>query len=310
MVAVEWVLYSGFCIYLFLYPYIWIFYDFPFLNFNMSNRNGKIIVDESDEEIEDSYPYLFGPSDLYSSHSVGLSYHRGSPEYPRPMVKTALVNASTYQDLLSPTNLVGSRLLDVAAGMDNKILSAMTKKRSRAPSSSSNPPPPSKKTNVGPPKTSAPALPPPPPRKNGGEKVSDKSPEVSIHSGDRFSLLPPQDQGDYLTPYQRDYGKSVGPKIVKDIESMNLGELAGFVQRVSFKLATPVSCYKNRAMRHERRLQAVNHDLKMKVESADRSKEKLLNLHKQIMDLEEKVAMTESTSTKLEGELGDLKYDL
>ena len=94
------------------------------------------------------------------------------------------MNASTCHDLISLINLVGLHLVDVAVGMDNKILSAMTKKRSRAPSSSSNPPPPSKKTNVGPPKTSAPALPPPPPRKNGGEKVSDKSPEVSIHLGD------------------------------------------------------------------------------------------------------------------------------
>ena len=44
-------------------------------------------------------------------------------------VETALVNASTCWDLLLPTNLVGSRLVDVAAGMDNKILSAMLRKR-------------------------------------------------------------------------------------------------------------------------------------------------------------------------------------
>ena len=98
--------------------------------------------------------------------------------------------------------------------------------------------------------------------------------------------------------------------MVKDIESMNLAELAGFVQRVSFKLATLVSCYKNKSIRHERRLQADNQDLKKKVESADRSKEKPFDLHKQIMDLEEKVAMAKSTSTKLEGELGALKSDL
>ena len=62
----------------------------------------------------------------------------------------------------------------------------------------------------------------------------------------------------------------MGSKMFKDIESMNLSELVGSVQRVSFKLATLVSCYKNRAIRHERRLQADNQDLKKKVESADR----------------------------------------
>ena len=52
----------------------------------MSNWKGKIIVDESDEEIEDSYPHLFGPSDpLYSSQSVGPSYYRDTPKYPRPI---------------------------------------------------------------------------------------------------------------------------------------------------------------------------------------------------------------------------------
>ena len=148
---------------------------------------------------------------------------------PLLQVKTALVNASTCQDLMSSTNLVGLRLVDVAVKLDNKILSAMIRKRGRVSGSSSNPLLPLKKTNVGPSKASAPALPPPPPRKNDGEKASDKSLEVSIHSRDRSSPLPPRDQGDYLIPYQRDYDKSVGPKMVKDIESMNLSELAGSV---------------------------------------------------------------------------------
>ena len=46
-------------------------------------------------------------------------------EDPLLKVETALVNASHYQDLLSPVNLLGSGLVDIVAGMDNKILSAM-----------------------------------------------------------------------------------------------------------------------------------------------------------------------------------------
>ncbi|XP_052292188.1 uncharacterized protein LOC127900884 [Citrus sinensis] len=194
--------------------------------------------------------------------------------------------------------------------MDNKILSAMSRKHGRAPSSSSNPPPPPKKISVGPSKAPVPALPPPPPRKSGGEKISDKSPEVSLQSGDRSSHLPSRDQGDYLSPYQKDYKKSVGPKMVKDIESMNLSELAASVQRVSFRLATMVSCYKNGSTSHERKLQADNQELKKRAESVDRSKEKLAELNKQITKLEEKVAIAESTASKFEGELGSLKSDL
>ncbi|GAY64497.1 hypothetical protein CUMW_234040 [Citrus unshiu] len=174
--------------------------------------------------------------------SLGESWGLVKDLENRPLlqVETALLNASTCQDLLSPTNLVGSGLVDIAAGMDNKILSAMSRKRGRAPSSSSNPPPPPKKPSVGPFKAPVPALPPPSPRKSGGEKTSDKSPEVSLQSGDRSSPLPSRDQ----------------------------------------------------------------------VESADRSKEKLAELNKQLTELEEKVAVAESTSSKLEGELGDLKSDL
>lgn len=234
----------------------------------------------------------------------------GLEDRPLLQVETALLNASTCQDLLSPTSLVGSGLVDIAAGMDNKILSAMTRKRGRASGSSSNPPPPPKKTSVGPSKAPVPALPPPPPRKSGGERTSDKSPEVSLQSGDRSSPLPSREQGDYLSLYQKDYKRSVGPKMVKDIESMDLSELAASVQRVSFRLATMVSCYKAGAARHERKLQADNQELKKKADSADRSKEKLAELNQQMSELAEKVAVAESTSSKLEDELGGLKSDL
>ncbi|XP_024038850.1 uncharacterized protein LOC112097712 [Citrus clementina] len=213
---------------------------------------------------------IYLPTNFVTPESWGLI--GGLEDRPLLQVETALLNASTCQDLLSPTSLVGSGLVDIAAGMDNKILSAMTRKRGRASGSSSNPPPPPKKTSVGPSKAPVPALPPPPPRKSGGERTSDKSPE--------------------------------------DIESMDLSELAASVQRVSFRLATMVSCYKARAARHERKLQADNQELKKKADSADRSKEKLAELNQQMLELAEKVAVAESTSSNLEDELGGLKSDL
>ncbi|XP_052297235.1 uncharacterized protein LOC127902369 [Citrus sinensis] len=91
---------------------------------------------------------------------------------PLLQVETALVNASTCQDLLSPTNLVGSGLVDIAVGMDNKILSAMSRKRGRASSSFSNPPPPPpKKASAGPSKAPVSALPPPPHVRVVGRKL-------------------------------------------------------------------------------------------------------------------------------------------
>ncbi|XP_052297125.1 uncharacterized protein LOC107176118 [Citrus sinensis] len=239
-------------------------------------------------------------------------------EDPLLKVETALVNASHCQDLLSPTNLLGSGLVDVVVGMDNKIFSVMSRKCAWGSGDSSSAPAPQKKSNINTFKAPIHALPPHPPRKNGEEKLRDKRPGVSTQFGDRASPLPPRDQGDYLTPYQKDYAKSVGPKMVKDIQSMSLGELAGFVQRVSFKLATLVSYYKNRSMRHERKLQAKNQDLKKKAESADRSKEKMLDLHserdtlrttyeEQVKSLNKQIAELKGKSTEVDDRL-DAEY--
>lgn len=72
----------------------------------------------------------------------------------------------------------------------------------------------------------------------------------------------------------------MGQKLVRDFESMNPTELVGFLQRIAFELATATSCYKFKVARHEKKRQAEIEDLKKKVESADRWKEKMLELHK------------------------------
>ena len=53
----------------------------------MSRRRGKLIIDDSDEEVDDSYPNLLRPTDpLYSFSSVGPSYNRDILEYSRPKI--------------------------------------------------------------------------------------------------------------------------------------------------------------------------------------------------------------------------------
>lgn len=77
-------------------------------------------------------------------------------------VEIALVKTYSCKDLLSSTSLMESRLVDIAAGMDNKILSAMARKRAQGTGGSSNAPTPQKRNNIGPTKIPAPALAPPP----------------------------------------------------------------------------------------------------------------------------------------------------
>ncbi|XP_024044450.1 uncharacterized protein LOC127901207 [Citrus sinensis] len=113
------------------------------------------------------------PLQSYFARILGESWGFIKDLEDRPLlqVETVLVNASTCQDLLSLTNLVGSGLVDIAAGMDNKILSAMSRKRGRVPSSSSNLPPPPKKASAGSSKALVPTLPPPPHVRVVGRKL-------------------------------------------------------------------------------------------------------------------------------------------
>ena len=60
--------------------------------------------------------------------SESRSLIKNLDDKPLLQVENAVVNASTCQDLLSLINLIRLCLVDVAAGMDNKILSAMSRK--------------------------------------------------------------------------------------------------------------------------------------------------------------------------------------
>ena len=63
----------------------------------MSNRRGKLIIDESDKEIEDSYPNLSRPTGLlHPSSSVGSSYDKDTLEYPRPQ---AILPSSDFEPM-------------------------------------------------------------------------------------------------------------------------------------------------------------------------------------------------------------------
>ena len=166
-------------------------------------------------------------------------------DVPLLKVETALVNASHCQDLLSPTNLLGSGLVDVVVGMDNKILSAMSRKRARGSSDSRTAPTPQKKNNVGP--------------LLQLERMAERSfvtralrsvlnPEIELR---RFRLrtrviIWPCTIGIMSNQW--------GSKWLKTLRAWVLASWGGSVQRVSFKLGTLISCYKNRSMCHERKL--------------------------------------------------------
>ena len=108
----------------------------------MSNRKGKLIVDESDEEVEDSYPNLFGPNDpLCSSRSIGPSYHRDTLEYLRPMTTLPSPNLEPVGNPGGPASGSGENHSSRGAGIPEEV--------GDGEGSSSEPSRPSKKRNLG-----------------------------------------------------------------------------------------------------------------------------------------------------------------
>ena len=108
----------------------------------MSNLKGKLIVDESDEEIEDSYPNLFGPNDpLCSSRSVGPSYHRDTLEYPRPMTTLPSPELEPVGNRGGPASGFGENHSSGGAGVLEEV--------GDGEESSSEPSRPPKKRNLG-----------------------------------------------------------------------------------------------------------------------------------------------------------------
>ena len=108
----------------------------------MSNRRGKPIINESDEEIEDSYPNLSRPTGLlHPSSSVGPSYDRDTLEYPRPQ---AILSSPDFEPM-------ANRGEQASGSSENHSLEG-----ARIPGevgdgeeSSSEPSRPSKKRNIG-----------------------------------------------------------------------------------------------------------------------------------------------------------------
>ena len=108
----------------------------------MSNRKGKRIVNESDEEIEDSYPHLFGPSDLlHSSRSVGPSYHKDTPEYPCPMTTSPSPELELVGNRGGPASGSGENHSSGGVGVPEEV--------GDGEGSSSEPSRPPKKRNLG-----------------------------------------------------------------------------------------------------------------------------------------------------------------
>ena len=108
----------------------------------MSHRKGKRILVESDEEVEDSYPHLFGLSDLiHSSRSVGPSYRRDTLEYPRPMATSPSLKLELVGNRGGPTLDSGENRNSGGVGIPEEV--------GDGEGSSSEPSRPPKKRNLG-----------------------------------------------------------------------------------------------------------------------------------------------------------------
>ncbi|KAH9716319.1 protein kinase domain-containing protein [Citrus sinensis] len=124
-----------------LYPYTRVCFVF-FWDFNMSNRKGKLITDESDEETGDSDLNLSIPTDvLRPSGSVGPSHGRDTLEYPRPLTISPSPELELVGNKGGPASGSGENHSSGGVGVPGEV--------GDGEGSSSEPSGPAKKRNLG-----------------------------------------------------------------------------------------------------------------------------------------------------------------
>lgn len=88
-------------------------------------------------------------------------------------------------------------------------------------------------------------------------------------------------------------------KFVNELEGMgmNMSEMAGFVQKTIFQLATTMSYYQAKAYRNDKRQQEEIQSLANKLDEVERSEEELTKLQHEVQDLQEKATFAEFKAT-------------
>ncbi|XP_052296315.1 uncharacterized protein LOC102610248 isoform X1 [Citrus sinensis] len=223
-------------------------------------------------------------------------------------VEAVLANSCSNRELLTTYNFLESRLILPGHKMEDAVIGALTRKRSRPPATKkdqSKDAPTAKRANIVQQVSPLKTLPPPP----------AKAGETSGATTDPASSFPPvgpqsrltDNRAEHLAPYLNELSKLVSKKDLEEFDGCTLGELVGAMQYSAFHLSCMTTYYKAKVGRYDRKMKE---DIQSATTRANVAEKKAGELNVENLKLIEQESLAQAKAITLEEELNKVREDL
>ncbi|KAL9425191.1 hypothetical protein AB3S75_032178 [Citrus x aurantiifolia] len=223
-------------------------------------------------------------------------------------VEAVLANSCPSRELLTIYNLLESRLVLPGHKMEDAVIGALTRKRSRPQTTKKDQnkdAPTAKRANIVQQVSPLKTLPPAPAKVGETNGVSTYPASSSPLVGPRSRL--PDSGAEHLVPYLNELSKLVSKKDLEDFEGCTLGELVGAMQYSAFHLSCMTTYYKAKVDCYNRKM---NGDIQLATTRADEAEKKAGELNIENLKLIEQESLAQAKAITLDEELIRVKEDL
>ncbi|XP_052291805.1 uncharacterized protein LOC127900659 [Citrus sinensis] len=240
--------------------------------------------------------------------SVSWGVHFPLRPGPLKRVEAVLVNSCSSRELISTYNLLESRLILPGHRMEDAVIGALTRKRSRPPTTKrdeSKDAPTAKRANIVQQAPPLKILPPAPVEVGEASGVATDPATSSPPVGPRLRL--PDSRAEHLVPYLNELTKSVSKRDLEAFDGRTLGELVGPMQHSAFHLSCMTTYYKAKVGRYDRKMKE---DIQSATNRADVAEKKAGELNLENLKLIEQESLAQAKAITLEEEFTKVKEDL
>ncbi|XP_024039638.1 uncharacterized protein LOC112098220 [Citrus clementina] len=242
--------------------------------------------------------------------TVLVSWGVHFPLRPGPLkrVEAVLVNSCSSRELISTYNLLESRLILPGHRMEDAVIGALTRKRSRPPTTKrdeSKDAPTAKRANIVQQAPPLKILPPAPVEVGEANGVATDPATSSPPVRPRPRL--PDSRAEHLVPYLNELTKSVSKRDLEAFDGRTLGELVGAMQHSAFHFSCMTTYYKAKVGRYDRKMKE---DIQSATNRADVAEKKAGELNLENLKLIEQESLAQAKAITLEEEFTKVKEDL
>ncbi|XP_052291817.1 uncharacterized protein LOC127900668 [Citrus sinensis] len=240
--------------------------------------------------------------------SVSWGVHFPLRPGPLKRVEAVLVNSCSSRELISTYNLLESHLILPGHRMEDAVIGALTRKRSRPPTTKrdeSKDAPTAKRANIVQQAPPLKILPPAPVEVGEASGVATDPATSSPPVGPRPRL--PDSRAEHLVPYLNELTKSVSKRDLEAFDGRTLGELVGAMQHSAFHLSCMTTYYKAKVGRYDRKMKE---DIQSATNRADVAEKKAGELNLENLKLIEQESLAQAKAITLEEEFTKVKEDL